>query len=258
MFLFKKLVAPLLFPVPIILVLLVIGLFRMYIVMRAGTDRKRRGRIWILAATVVLVLFSFRPIPSLMMSSLESQYPPLAEAPDTTISWVVVLAGGASDDPRLSNVHRLASSTTVRLVEGIRLWRQLPNARLVLSGGAPFTTVPGAALMRSLAVDLGVPDSSVVIEDRSLDTKDQALAVRQFVGDEPFLLITSASHMPRSMAMFEKQGLAPVAAPTEILTKRSTRLHPGSFYPSSLNIRVARLAWREYMGLIWARLRGQV
>lgn len=255
MFLFKKLVAPLFFPVPIILLLLIIGLVQMWRSRRAQTHK---GLGWITAATVILIVFSFRPIPTMMLSTLENRYPPVDVVPDTTINWVVVLAAGVSDDPRLPVTYQLSSSSTVRVVEGIRLVRQLPSARLVLSGGGPFSTVTASSAMRALALDLGIPDSIIVLENRSLDTKDQAVEIAEIIGREPFMLVTSAMHMPRSMALFENQGTAPIAAPTDHLARKPKTLHPGGFFPSSLNLRATRTAWREFLGLMWAEIRGQV
>jgi uncharacterized SAM-binding protein YcdF (DUF218 family) len=256
MFLFKKLVAPLFFPIPIILILLIVGLVQMYRSRRSPDGRK--GQFWVLSAVVLLVIFGFRPVPSAMVSSLERQYEPLISPPDTNIAWVVVLSGGSSDDPNLGDSHRLSNSTTSRLVEGIRLWKQLPRGRLVLSGGSPFSSLAAAPMMRNVAIELGAVDSAIVVEQSSLDTKDQAVAIGAIVGQETFILVTSATHMPRSMALFRKQGLQPIAAPAEILESRHTRLHPGAFFPSSLNMSRARLAWREYLGLLWASLRGQI
>ena len=169
-----------------------------------------------------------------------------------------MLAGGVSDDPRFEASHQLSTSTMMRLVEGIRLSRQIPDARLVVSGGQPFSTIDAASVMRSVAIGLGVPDSVIVVERQSLDTSQQAVALAPIVGDDPFLLVTSAMHMPRSMALFRGQNLAPVAAPTEFLARNSDSIHPGAFFPSSNNIRAARMAWREYLGLVWAGLRGQL
>ncbi len=254
MFLLKKLIAPLLFPIPIILGLLLIGLVQMWRSRGAG---RPKGRAWVVGAVALMVVFSFRPLPTMIMLDIERQYPPVVTPADSSIAWIVVLAAGATDDPALATPHRLSQSSLVRLVEGIRLLRQLPSAKLVLSGGAPFSSVTAASIMHSLALELGVPDSVIVTEDQSLDTKDQALAIADILHDDPFLLVTSAMHVPRSMGLFEYQGLAPIAAPTDHLARQPTTFHPGALYPSSLNIRTARLVWREYLGLMWAKLRGQ-
>jgi uncharacterized SAM-binding protein YcdF (DUF218 family) len=256
MFLLKKLIAPLLFPIPIVFGLLLIGLVRMW---TGPGARDRRGRYWILGATLILAVFSFRPLPVAMVANLEGRHQSYSTtiAPDTTIRWIVVLAGGVSDDPSFEDPHRLAASSLVRLAEGIRIARHLPEARLILSGGAPFSSISAAAVMRNVAIELGVDASAIVVEDRSLDTKDQAVTIAEMVDEDPFVLVTSASHMPRSVALFAGQGLSPIPAPTDFLARRSTQFHPGALFPSSLNIRAARTAMREYLGIMWAGLRGQ-
>ena len=254
MFLLKKLIAPLLFPVPIILLLIAIGLVRMY---TGGPRRDRnRGRPWILAGCALLLILSFRPVPHAMMLAVERQYDPVVTVADR-FDYVVVLSGGISDDPHFQQPHQLSTSTMIRLTEGIRIWRQRPWAKLVLSGGQPFSEITGAEIMRTVALGLGVPDSVIVTESLSMDTKDQAVAMARLIGPDPFVLVTSALHMPRSMALFRGQGLEPIPAPTDFLARDSQSFHPGSLYPSSLNLAAARNAWREVLGLVWAGLRGQ-
>ncbi|MCH7750439.1 MAG: YdcF family protein [Acidobacteria bacterium] len=69
---------------------------------------------------------------------------------------------------------------------------------------------------------------------RSLDSKDQALAIQALVGGDRFVLVTSASHMPRTVAMFRKVGLDPIPTPTEYLskTKQSSSI-PSAVFPSA-------------------------
>ncbi len=38
------------------------------------------------------------------------------------------------------------------------------------------------------------------------DTEEEAAAVKQAIGDAPFLLVTSASHLPRAMIFFSRKG----------------------------------------------------
>ena len=74
---------------------------------------------------------------------------------------------------------------------------------------------------------------------------------------EPFALVTSASHMSRSMALFRKQGLNPIAAPTEHIVKYHQRRDPRYYLPSSGSMVVINRAIHEYLGRAWAWLRGQ-
>jgi len=89
------------------------------------------------------------------------------------------------------------------------------------------------------------------------DSKDQAREVENIVNDERFILVTSAAHMPRVMVLFKKQGLAPIPAPTDYRIKTRQSINPGMFFPSASNLLNAENAIHEYLGMIWAKLRGQ-
>jgi hypothetical protein len=60
------------------------------------------------------------------------------------------------------------------------------------------------------------------------------------------------------MALFEKSGLHPIAAPTEHRMKRKQGISPRYFFPDSRAIHNAELAFHEFLGTIWAKLRGQI
>ena len=98
-------------------------------------------------------------------------------------------------------------------MEGIRLHRLLPGSKIVLTGGIGFDGPPEATTLSRVAEELGVAKSDMVLEVESRDTKDHPLYVRHIVKEEPFILVTSAFHMPRAMRLFVKQGLAPIPAP---------------------------------------------
>jgi uncharacterized SAM-binding protein YcdF (DUF218 family) len=112
--------------------------------------------------------------------------------------------------------------------------------------------------MADVASVLGISNSDMVLEPDSKDTKDEARLIQKIVENEKFILVTSASHMPRSMALFKKRGMQPIPAPTDHAIKRRRGIHPGVFFPSSGKIRNAELVFYEYLGLAWAKLRGQI
>jgi uncharacterized SAM-binding protein YcdF (DUF218 family) len=138
----------------------------------------------------------------------------------------------------------------VRLIEGIRLYYESAGAKIVLSGGKGVNdSIPDAELMRKLSMALNVPERDIIVEPESMSTYDEAKLIKPIVDKEKFLLITSASHMPRSMALFKKQGMNPVAAPTDFLV-RQARFAPSSLIPAASNIMKADVAFYEYFGLI--------
>ena len=78
------------------------------------------------------------------------------------------------------------------------------------------------------------------------------------VRDAPFVLVTSASHMPRAMGMFRKLGMHPIPGPTGHRIKDSQGPHPSSFFPHASNLLRSETVFHEYLGMAWAKLRGQI
>ena len=82
--------------------------------------------------------------------------------------------------------------------------------------------------------------------------------IKAVVGDHPFVLVTSATHLPRSMALFRKMGMAPIPAPAGPTCKASHPLSPDDFFPSSNALDNTSQAMHEYVGMLWAKMRGQI
>jgi uncharacterized SAM-binding protein YcdF (DUF218 family) len=95
------------------------------------------------------------------------------------------------------------------------------------------------------------------LDDASRDTEEQAQNIRPIVGHDRFILVTSAYHMPRSMAAFKKVGLKPIPAPTYHLVKEKQMKDPKDFYPSYMGIYKAEKAMHEYLGLLWLKMKNR-
>lgn len=261
MFLFKKIISPLLFPLTLCMGLLVIGLILLWF-----TRRQRAGKVVTTLAFMLLMLLSYGPVPTFLLRRLESKYPPVllssstqAPVPPTlsSVKWIVVLGGGHTSDSRVTAVTNLSRSTLYRLVEGSELHRRLPGSKLVVSGSAIFRSDSEAVAMAKVAEGLGIDRQNIVLEEQSNDTEEQAQFIKQIVGNEPFIMVTSASHMPRAMALFSKQGMNPVPAPTGHRITEAT-LMPRDYYPQPGHLENSEVAIYEYLGMMWARLRGKV
>ncbi len=258
MFLFKKMVGPLLFPLPLASFLLLLGLALLWY-----TKRQKAGKVLVSAGTFWLLSLSFGIFAPWTLAPLERQYQPLLTpssitTPEAPVKWIVVLGGGGSYSAQLPSGSQLSPASLARVIEGIRLHRALPGSKLIFSEGNIFDSVPVANIMGTVAQELGVAGDAMVLERQSQDTEGQAQLIRPMVGDDRFILVTSAAHMPRSVALFRKVGLNPIAAPTDYNSYGSESLRPSSFYPSSTKLRKAELAMHEYMGLAWAKIRGRI
>jgi uncharacterized SAM-binding protein YcdF (DUF218 family) len=255
MFLFKKLIAPFLMPVPFCLALVLSGLLLLWF-----TRRQRAGKWLATAGAVALLLLGYGSVSGRLLATLERQHGPVVDASAAAgrVRWVVVLGGGSSSDAGLPAVMRLSEGSLARLVEGIRLQRQLPGSRLLLSGGGVFGSAPDAETMRALSVELGVDPAALDLDNVSLDTETQAEVVRGRLGAEEFYLVTSASHMPRALALFRKAGTNPLPAPTHFLTQKDRGVSPSDLFPSAGGLRRAEAVTYEYLGLAWAKVRGRI
>jgi len=261
MFVVKKIIAHFLFPFPLCLEILLVGLFFLFF-----TKKQRTGKIIVSIGIAMLILFGNFFFSHSLIRKLEQKHPPLLlnswaqeDGPKNLYSakWIVVLGGGAISDPNLPVTNHLCAISHVRLLEAIRLYREIPGSKLVLSGGKVFNTVPEAEIMAEIATEIvRVKPEDIILESQSMDTSDEARRIKPIVGNDTFILVTSASHMPRSVAMFKKLGMNPVPAPTEFASLEPPKISPGLFFPAADSLETTRRAFYEYLGLIWAKLRG--
>jgi len=257
MFLFKKIVSRVFFPVPLSLELMWVGLLLMWL-----RPQRQVGKWMMVSGVLLITLLSFHPISRVLLTPLESHYPPLligsqvegqAFAQSQHVKWIVVLSGGAIEAPRFPLVSQLSSATLLRVIEGVALYRYVPGVKLLLSGSRRE-----ADLMYQFARRFGVPEEDLVTESKGRDTKDQARFVADIVDQDTLVLVTEASHMPRSMALFHKWGLSPIPAPVGHRVAPNPQYHWWSLFPSARSLTMAERAFYEYLGLAWAALRGQI
>jgi uncharacterized SAM-binding protein YcdF (DUF218 family) len=163
----------------------------------------------------------------------------------------VVLTGHALADPRLPVSSTVNSASAFRVLEALRLHRLFPGARITISG---CEDVP--MLMQRLLVGLGVQEELTAIESESRSTFESAVHLKERMKDREFILVTSAGHMPRSMAAFRQTGMNPTPAPTDYLAKMTP--FETNYLPNSNNLMRADLALHEYFGLMWYWINGRL
>jgi len=252
MFMLKKIVAPFFYPVSLCLEFLLAGLALLWF-----TRRQRAGKVLVTLGSSLLVFLSFAFGADLLLKPLEGWYPPLTRPPaEGPVPWIVVLAGGIKDDPKLPALGKLSQESLYRIMEGVRIQRELPGSRLVVSGGPVSGDAAEAAVMAEAAVGLGMAPEDVFQETASRDTEEQARLIQEIVGREKFILVTSALHLPRAMVLFRSRGLQPIPAPAGSRMAENTGSSPRLWFPRPENLQKSEAALHEYLGLVWAWLRG--
>ena len=235
-------------PVPIILVMVLIGLLFVRI-----SRTKYLGVRIIAGAALILAFASWAPVAEKLLETLEVQYPAVTDYRTLPqVEAIVVLGADWAPNAAWSVSSQLNPPAAVRLMEGLRLYHALSGVRLILSGGSRESGVPPIAQGYAVAArELGVPAERIFTLDEPLNTSEEAYAVLDLLGPAtPFLLVTSASHMPRAMKHFQQVGLVPIPAPTYHQAQRTKRDNLSSWLPNSSALRMTEMAWHEYLGLL--------
>jgi uncharacterized SAM-binding protein YcdF (DUF218 family) len=282
MFIFlSKFGPPFLYPLGLIFLLLILAL----IIRR----RPRLQTVVIVTALVILLLGSNKLVSSALARSLEWRYLPQASYPK--VDAIVVLGGGTepAQYPRPAVEVNAAGD---RVIYAARLYKQGVAPHLLLSGGyitwlssrsedgsggdgevgsiPPGSTNSStpATEMADLLGLMGVPADALWLQPKSQNTYEDALYSAEILranGIKRIVLVTSAIHMPRSVALFEKQGFEVIPAPadytiTDANWKVLLSLNPATLLvnlvPNVGSLSLTSNALKEYLGIFVYHLRG--
>ncbi|GGN14107.1 YdcF family protein [Shewanella putrefaciens] len=224
-------------PIPFILLLLLVSLF---------IWRRTMAKYLVASAFILLLFLSSQLSVSTLVRPLESIYP-INSAPISGQCFVMVLGSSHSDIQAATAVQSLSAVALARLSEGIRQLGLGQDCILIVSGwGGELTQISHAEMMAKAAVELGVDKSKIIQFPLARDTLEEAQYLKWELGDSSFRLVTSASHMPRAMAIFIGKGLLASAAPTDFRARDDFwwRL-------TADNLVSSQRAIHEYIGRLW-------
>jgi uncharacterized SAM-binding protein YcdF (DUF218 family) len=195
-------------------------------------SRWRKGAVimlWI--GLVCLVLLGFRAVPDAMLRELEQRYPvPSAEVMQQHVGVIVLGGGTGHPETYLAHDQVPLNVAAERMTVPMGLLRQYPEFEMVFAGGEgrlATTGVTEAMLAERFFQEQGVDMSRVRFEGRSRNTRENAQQIADLLGtrcQEPWLLVTSASHMPRALPEFEATGCSVTPYPVDFRTGDSTDL----------------------------------
>jgi len=243
-FFLKKFISFFVEPFGMVLFLFVLGICFLFL------KRVRLAKSFLLLAIGMMFLFSYPPFSNLLVKNLEEKYPQYDYK--QSVKYIHVLGSGHTTDPDQPLSSQIGGSSLKRVIEGIIIHKQIENSKLIFTGYEGNTNISNAKMNASLALALGVEAENIIVNEAPKDTKEEALFTKTFVGDAPFVLVTSATHMPRSMELFASLGLRPIAAPSDFVKEE----FKGFFVaPSVYNFRNSQMAVHEYIGMAWSKLK---
>jgi uncharacterized SAM-binding protein YcdF (DUF218 family) len=247
-----------------------IGLATIFVVMGLVFSRhKKTSRAFLISALVILFLSGNRWISYSLARSLEWQYLPKQ---DGISAPAIVVLGGGTESALFPRSAVEVNSAGDRMIHAADLYHMGASPLLVLSGGnvdwmESIDNSP-AADMHQIILKLGVPDSAIVLQPKSQNTYEDALysaALLKEKGINKIILVTSAMHMPRSVALFEKQGLEVLPSPTDFTITEdgwNRTFSPNletfiiNILPNSSSLGLTTNAMKEYIGLVTYQLQG--
>jgi len=231
--------------------------------------KKERTRNILITISIGILWLSSTSLISINLArSLEWRYLPPKEVPSAEV--MIVLGGGtdASVYPRPGVEINGAGD---RVLYAARIYREGKAAHILLSGGEITwmnnTSSTPADEMADILQSLGVPMDALWLENKSQNTHENAVFSKVILdekGIKKILLITSAMHMPRAVALFQKLGLEVIPLPVDYSVTQSNFSFNNQDWlgqvfgllPSTGNLSATTNALKEYLGIFTYWLRG--
>ena len=234
------------------------------------TSRNRKtSRGLVIAAGIILWLSSTTGLSNLLARSLEWRFLPPDEIPAAD---AIVLLGGGTEPAAYPRSGVEINGAGDRVYYAAQLFNEGKAPRILLSGGEiawlnDGSTTP-AQDMENILLGLGIPESALILDNESQNTYENAVQAKEILSAleiDRILLVTSAMHMPRSVALFEKQGFEVIPIPVDysVTENESAESSGGSLInrildviPSAGNLALTTNALKEYLGMLVYTLQG--
>lgn len=253
----SKVLPLLIFPFFLTLWLMLLGLVLL-------TFKRTRGAAACIVVALAIALVCGNPaLASRWYAQHERTIRPLPPAAYPQ-SDVIIVLGGALSPPLPPRQHFDLSGATDRILHGVRLYDAGRAGAVLLTGGNVFPqpgVEPESYYMAELMRDWGVPASAILTEDRSRNTYENAIYSREVMTDKGFnsaLLVTSALHMPRAIAVFRSAGIDATPAPTDYHIVRTNEPEVLRWLPTLGAMGTFTAVFREHLGIIAYRFKGWI
>jgi len=244
---------------------LLLGLIVGVIMLYGNTLWAKWGRRWLTLLTLVYLLLSIPLISNALVDTLSHGFNHVEAGSilDETKAIVVLGGGGATYLAGDQHVTALSEASTLRALEAARLYNLMESPWVIVSGGSNARSGlldPESEPMKKTLVEMGIPAEYIILESDSHNTQSQAVNIPpllESLGIERFFLVTSPTHMRRSVLVFQEAGLDP--SPAVSTQQSESQIAPGnSLIPDGDALSQSKTTMREIMALIYYALRGWI
>ena len=227
----------------------------------------RRWKPQLATALLVISVFSLYALSTpavgeILEQSLENRYPAITIDAVEKADAIVVL-GGYLHEPSSQHPTAEFNEAIDRLWAACQLYRAHKAPLVLLSGGtvAIFgpAVIPESQAGQSVLQQWGVPSEAILVELRSQNTHENAIFTAPILagrGVHRSILVTSAAHMPRAVAIFKRAGIVVVPFPTDYQSGWNQPEPLIQWLPDAEWLLKSNRAIKEWVGLAVYRLRG--
>jgi uncharacterized SAM-binding protein YcdF (DUF218 family) len=218
---------------------------------------RRKDRLWMVSATCAIFIYALSiPVTgNRFIASVE--YPSYDRSQFLRADCIVVPGGGVIEGVSdLSGMSIPSQEAAVRTLDAVRLYR-IYGKPIIVSGGSVAGSSAEAYILARFLTDLGVPRRSILIEDRSRDTAENAEYTAQICAKNAYrsiILVTSSYHARRAERLFSSQGLTVLVYPSGRYAENA-KLSWIDFLPSASALHLTAIALKERMGTFAALVR---
>jgi uncharacterized SAM-binding protein YcdF (DUF218 family) len=255
---------------PLNLLFLISGLALFFLILRKPIASKRF--LWL--SVIGFILVGYAPIPESLARILENSVEKVdvKTIPSEQVAGIIILGGAISgEDIAIDRGEVSIYSAAERVTKGPELIRRYPNLPFIFSGFSERVTPRGmseADTFKQLIAEQGLAEitqSTAYYENQSRNTYENAVYSKKMIDQlgvgnpsiktGPWLLVTSATHMPRSVKIFEKQGIKIIPIPVDYQTSYTLQWR-------EFNITDGAVLWNrllyEYIGIVAYMLTGKI
>ncbi len=220
------------------------------------------GRVLCLASPLALLFAGLAPLPNWSMLLLEQRFPAFTDD-GRPVTGIIALGGSIETTTSAERGQLSQNDAGEREIAFADLARRYPKARLLFSGGSGSLhpgTVTEAETVSRHADTLGLPRDRLILEQRSRNTRENAIYSAQILQPKPgerWLLVTSAWHMPRAVGCFRKAGFDVTAYPVDYRTGGPQAAFRFQTFASD-GLYQFDISVKEWVGLIAYKLAGYI
>ncbi|WP_232725946.1 YdcF family protein [Polynucleobacter brandtiae] len=220
---------------PLNWVIVIVVLSLLFLALRKQHLSKR----FLLLALADLLLIGWLPTSEVFLRALEDASPKASftQASDQPLSGIIILGGAIEGSDIFTDRGEVSIyASAERITKAFELIRKYPQLPFIFSGFSGRLSPKGpseADAFKQLITEQGLADRSGYYENQSRNTYENVLYLKPMMAQvgqqnidgtpQPWLLITSASHMYRALKIFEKQDLSVIPIPVDYQTAKNLR-----------------------------------